>query len=173
MKRIIIVGCIVLIVLISLLPFPQKIERTFYGVNTSNGEKATINLNIKYLRFLFLKDNIYGKITVTSENETITYGKHLQYSGLCPSNNENEFHAFSGWYLNNDTYTRDYGNGISGTDIVGFEPTIVYLSRDFDKILLLHNTNGKTETHKAKRYIGNVSENQEDETAKYFTGFYE
>ena len=54
MKKKLIIVFVVVILLISLLPFPKHIERTYYGVNTENGEKVDIALDMKYLRFLFL-----------------------------------------------------------------------------------------------------------------------
>jgi len=61
MKKKLIIGFVVVILLISLLPFPQNIERTYYGVNAENGEKVDIVLDMKYLRFLFLTNK---RITV-------------------------------------------------------------------------------------------------------------
>ena len=49
MKKKLIIGFVVVILLISLLPFPQNIERTYYGVNAENGEKVDIVLDMKYL----------------------------------------------------------------------------------------------------------------------------
>lgn len=56
MKKKLIISFIVVILLVSLLPFPQNIERTYYGVNAENGEKVDIVLDMKHFRFLFLKD---------------------------------------------------------------------------------------------------------------------
>lgn len=53
MKKKLVIGAIVIILLISLFPYPQKIDRTYYGVNTGNGETIDISVNMKYLRFLF------------------------------------------------------------------------------------------------------------------------
>ena len=174
MKKKLIICAIIMASCISLLPFPQNIEQTFHGMNTSNGEKARIRMDMKYLHFLIFKDKIYGEITVTTEKESIVYGKHLSYTGLYPTNNEDKtMFAFNGVYLNGDTYMRDYGNGLLGTDIVGFEPIRVFLSRDFSKIVVYHSANGKTEKKATKQYIGNVEENKEEETLEYFIGFVE
>ncbi len=184
MKKKLIVWGVVILLLISLLPFPQKIERTFYGIDTIDGQKADISLDMTYLRFLFLKDKIYGTIDVKTEKETFTYGEYLHYIGQTLSvNNENDnAHDFSGWHWNDETYTRDYGNGALGTATVGFEPLLVHMSSDFDKILILHNPGQKIDAHNAdeenesqeeRRYVGCTDKNQLKEAEKYFIGYYD
>ena len=58
MKKKLLVWGIVVILLVSLVPIPQSIDRTFYGVDTLNGKDVDISLDVTYLRFLFLKDKI-------------------------------------------------------------------------------------------------------------------
>lgn len=175
MKKKLIIGFAVVILLISLLPFPQNIERTYYGVNTENGEKIDIFLDMKYLKFLFLKDNISGTITVKTEKETFNYGEHLHYLGQTPSvNNANDrAHDFSGWYYNETMYMKKYENGTVSKAPVGFEPLLVHISSDFTKILILHNTSGEVENQKDSRYIGSVKLNQLENAKEYFSGYYD
>ena len=98
MKKKLIIGVIAGILLISLLPFPQKVNRTFYGVNTQNGEMVDITLEMKYLRFLFLKDKLYGTITVDTKTKLFSYGEHLYYTGRTSINQEKDLaYNFSGW----------------------------------------------------------------------------
>ncbi len=164
-----------LILLISLLPFPQNIERTYYGVNTKNGENVDISLDMKYLRFLFLKDKIYGTITVKTATETFTYGEHLHYTGQSHSaNNTGDYaHDFNGWYYNETMYMKKYENGIVSKAPVGFEGVLAHISSDFNKILILHNTSGEIETQEDSRYIGSVEEGQLEEAKEYFSGYYD
>ncbi len=175
MKKKLIFGFVVVFLLISLLPFPQNIDRTYHGVNTENGEKVDIALDMKYLRFLFLNDKIYGTITVKTETKTFAYGEHLHYSGQTPSvNNANDrAHDFSGWYYNETMYMKKYENGTVSKISVGFEPLLVHISSDFTKILILHNTRGEIETQEDSRYIGNVEQNQLEDTKEYFLGYYD
>lgn len=174
-KKKLIIGIVVVILLISLLPFPQHIERTYYGVNTGNGEKVDIALDMKYLRYLFLNDKIYGTITVKTETETLTYGEYLHYSGQTPSvNNANDrAHDFSGWYYNENIYMKEYENGAVSEMPVGFEPLLVHISSDFNNILILHKTSGKIETQEDRRYIGSIEQNQLEDTKEYFSGYYD
>ena len=113
MKKKLIISFVAVILLISLLPFPQNIERTYYGINTENDENVDITLDMKYLRFLFLNDRMYGTITVKNETQTFTYGEHLHYTGLSHSKNtaDDYTHDFSGWYYNEDMYMKKYENG--------------------------------------------------------------
>ena len=174
MKKKLIIGFVVVILLISLLPFPQHIVRTYYGVNTENGEKVDIALDMKHLRFLFLNDKIYGTITVKTETETFTYGDHLNYLGQYSMLQEKDLaHYFSGWYTNHTMYMKEYENGAVSKGIVGSEPLLVHISSDFDKILIVHNTKGVIETQKDSRYIGCVEQNQLEHTKEYFSGFYD
>ncbi len=174
MKKKLIIGFVVLILLISLLPFPQNIERTYYGINTENGEKVDIALDMKYLRFLFLNDKMYVTITVKTETETFVYGDHLNYQGQTFIHQEKDtVHDFSGWYNNHIMYMKEYENGAISKMPVGSEPLLVHISSDFDKILILHNTKGVIETQEDSRYIGSVEQNQLEHTKEYFSGFYD
>jgi len=157
MKKIII-SCIVIIVLVALivlLPYPQRIKRTFYGVNSFDGEKANISFDMTYYRYLFKRDTISGEIAVTcGEKTTIYREKHLQYNGLWPLNNEDKnLHFFVGWYYNVD---------LSSVPIL--ESVRVYLSKDFNKIVLYH----EPEDSEPKQYIGNVEQGKEQEAMRYF-----
>lgn len=175
MKKNLIIGFVVVILLISLLPFPQNIERTYYGVNTENGEKVDIVLDMKYLRFLFLKDKISGKITVKTETETFTYGEHLHYTGQSHSeNNAGDYaHDFNGWYYNDTMYMKKYENGTVSKAPIGFEGLLVHISSDFGKILIFHNAHGEIKIREDSRYIGSVEQNQLEETKEYFSGYYD
>ena len=106
MKKKLIIWGVVIIFLISLLPFPQRIEKTFYGIDTIGGQKADIELGMTYLRFLFLKDKVYGTIDVKTETEAFAYGENLYYIGRTPSvNNANDkAYDFTGWYYNDTMY---------------------------------------------------------------------
>ena len=176
MKKKLIIGFVVVILLISLLPFPQNIERTYYGVNAENGEKVDIVLDMKYLRFLFLKDKMSGTITVKTDKETFTYGEYLNYTGLSHSKNNDEdyTHDFSGWYYNENMYMKKYENGTVSKMPIGFESLLVHISSDFNKILILHNitTNGEIVGREDRRYIGSVEQNNLEETKEYFSGYY-
>ncbi len=180
MKKKLILGFVAVILLISLLPFPQNIEKTYYGVNTENGEKVNIALDMKYLRFLFFSDKMYGTITVKTKAETFTYGEHLHYTGQTPSvNNANDrAHDFSGWYYNENMYMKEYENGTVSKMPIGFEGLLVHISSNFDKILIFHNTNlhnadEKIGTRENSRYIGNVEQNKLEHTKEYFLGYYD
>lgn len=175
MKKKLIIGFVVVVLLISLLPFPQKVDRTFYGVNTQNGEKVDITIDMKYLRFLLLKDKMYGTITVKTETETFSYGEYLHYTGQSHSeNNAGDYaHDFSGWYYNDTVYMREYENGVISPSPIGMESLLVHISSDLNKILILHDTSGEIENREKGRYIGNVNQNQLEETKEYFAGYYD
>ncbi len=167
MKKRWIIGFIVVILLISLLPFPQKVERTYYGVNIENGEKVDIALDMKYLRYLFKRDKMRGKITVTCEDKTTLYTEHvLQYFGYLPVDNEDEtFHYFWGFYWNTDIIKYDE----QGEIVIGeFEDVKAYLSKDYNKILLCHEPSENAEDPELKQYIGNAENNKQQETTQYF-----
>lgn len=180
MKKKLLIGFAVVILLISLLPFPQSMERTYYGINTENGEKVDIALDMKYLRFLFLKDKMYGTITVKTGEETFTYGEHLHYIGQSHSkNNAGDYaHDFNGWYYNENMYMKKYEDGTVSKMPIGFEGLLVHISSDFDKILIFHNTtfhnaSGEIESREDSRYIGSVKQNQLEDTKEYFSGYYD
>lgn len=158
MRKRIIVFCVVILVLfglIALLPYPQRIERTFYGVNSFNGEKANISFDMTYFRYLFKRDTISGEVTVTCGEKTTVYKENdLLYHGFWPLDNEDEtLHFFVGWYLNVDMLPE-----------VQLESLRLYLSKDFNKMVLYHNP----EDSEPKQYIGNVEKNKEQETIQYF-----
>ncbi len=172
MKKKIIICGVVIIALVCLLPFPQKIERTFFGINTFSGEPAEITLSMNYLRFLFLNDKMSGEITVTSEGKTTVYGSSMFYVGLWPLNNEDKtMHAFTGFYFNPETIMHDYGDGVLGSKVVGSEIANAYISRDFNKILLYHVPSEEAQDAEPKQYIGNIEGNKENETVGYFKGY--
>lgn len=170
MKKKLIVGFVVVIVvifLISFLPFPQHIERTYYGVNTENGEQVDIALDMKYLRFLFLKDKISGTITVETETETFSYGERLDYTGQTSVlREEDPGHHFLGWYRNDTVDPGENENPV-------WEAYMVHISSDFDKILILHHASGDIEAEEDSRYIGSVEQSQLEDTKKYFSGYFE
>ncbi len=175
MKKKLIIVFVVVILLISLLPFPQNIVRTYYGVNTENGKKVDIALDMKYLRFLLLKDKMSGTITVKTETETFTYGEHLHYTGQSHSeNNAGDYaHNFNGWYYNDMMYMKKYENGTASKMPIGFEGLLVHISSGFDKILIFHNANEEIGTREDSRYIGSAEQNQLEEAKEYFAGYYD
>lgn len=183
MKKIITWG-IIIILLVSLLPIPQSIDRTFYGVNTTNGESVDISLDMTYLRFLFLKDKMYGTIDVKTKEETFTYGENLNYIGQTPSVNNagDKAHNLSGWYYNDTMYMREYEKGIVSPSPIGMEAVSVHLSSDFSKILIFHregqkiyahNPNEETEKREKRRFVGCTDKNQLENAKKYFIGYYD
>lgn len=158
MKRKVIILVIAVVLLLVLLPFPQRVEQTYYGVNTASGEKVSISANMHYFRFLILKDKLRGKVTVTQGNQSVIYGEHLHYQGLWPSNNEDKtFHALVGWR---------YADETKEGKPIGFEPAHIYLSRDFSKVLI-----GETRDDGKSQYVGNTEENRTEETLVYFVGY--
>ena len=82
-------------------------------------------------------------------------------------------HALGGYYSNENTYMHDYGSGILGSRLVGFEQVQVYFSPDFSKMLLIHRGKDVPGGTKTKQYVGNLEENKTEETKTYFTGFTE
>ena len=80
MKKKLIIGLIIVVILCSFIPIPKTINKTFYGVNTISNEEVSISIDMKYLRFLFLKDKLYGPITVETPNDTFVYGDLLHYT---------------------------------------------------------------------------------------------
>lgn len=183
MKKIITWG-IIIILLVSLLPIPQSIDRTFHGVNTTNGESVDISLDMTYLRFLFLKDKMYGRIDVKTKEETFTYGEHLHYIGRTPSVNNagDKAHNLSGWYYNDTMYMREYEKGIVSPSPIGMEAVSVHLSSDFSKILIFHregqkiyahNPNEETEKREKRRFVGCTDKNQLENAKKYFIGYHD
>ncbi len=171
MKKILIFALVIVLILL-LVPLPKQVDVSFVATDTFSGEKATITLDMTYYRFLVLKDNLTGTVTVTSPEGTWVYGEHLHYWGLWPSNNEDKsMHAVGGWYLNETSYMHDYGDGILGSNLVGFESVQMFLSPDFTRILLSHQGKDLPESTKRKEYIGHQDESKIDETKAYFTGF--
>ncbi len=159
MRKKIIISCVVIIVLaalIVLLPYPQRIKRTFYGVNSFDGEKANISFDMTYYRYLFKRDTISGKVTVTCGEKTTVYKENdLQYiTDAWPLNNEDEtLHFFIGWYFNADLLPEPI-----------LESVRLYLSKDFNKMVLYH----EPEDSEPKQYIGNIEQGKEQETIQYF-----
>lgn len=173
MKKFLIPALIVILLLL-LVPFPKHVETSYFALDSFSGEKATITLDMTYYRFLVLKDKMTGTISVTTPQGTTVYGEHLNYSGLWPSNNEDKtMHALNGVYFNETSYMHDYGDGVLGSRLVGFEPVRVFLSPDFTKILLSHQGNERPESTKTKEYIGHQEEGKTDVAATYFIGFTE
>lgn len=170
MKKRIISFCIVVAVLlglIALLPYPQRIERTFYGINSFNGEKANISFDMTFLRFLFKRDRMCGEVTVTCGGKKTLYTENdLQYIGYWPLDNEDKtLHYLGGFYWNTDIVTY---NDKGEKDIGDFESIRAYLSKDFSKIVIYHEPSEKAEDTEPKQYIGNIEENKEEETKQYF-----
>lgn len=166
---------IILVLLLCLLPLPQRISKTFCGVNTLNNESVDISLDMNYLRFLLLKDELYGKVTVQTASEAFVCDE-LHYNGQFPSVSQagSSTHDFSGWYFNDTMYMRKEEDGEAIPSPVGFESLILHVSSDFDKILILHNAksdNGENQTK--NRYIGGIDEEHIDDAVKYFSGYYE
>ena len=176
-KRIVFVAVIVA-ALILFVPFPQKIVQEYRGVDTVNGEKADITLDITYLRFLALRDKMTGTISVKSDTEELVYGDSLFYQGMYSVREEDCAHFFSGWYFDEGFYMRRDEFGTVGRMIIGSESTVGYISADFDKILLLHEDKKLTDsvepvTQKRRRFIGAVSEDAIPDALDYFTGHFD
>ena len=72
-KKAIISAIIIILILISVLPLPQKIEKNYYGYDTISGETVDVSLNMKHLRFLLFKDKMSGEIRVTNGDEVTVY----------------------------------------------------------------------------------------------------
>lgn len=153
MKKKIIICAAVLLALIALVPIPKNINRTFYGVETYTDENVNITIDMSYLRFLLLEDKMYGEITVESESESTVYGEHMSYQGLFPTNNDDKtMHSLAGFRYDIEKDT--------------MLPVVIYLSRDFDKILISDRAVGIT-----KQYIGHIEENKAEEVLEYFGGY--
>ena len=153
MKKKIMICVIVVLALIALVPIPQNINRTFYGVETYTGENVNIIIDMNYLRFLLLEDKMYGEITVESKNELTVYGEHMSHQGMFPTNNDDKtMHCFAGFRYD-----------IEKDSML---PVVIYLSRDFDKILISDRAVGIT-----KQYIGHIEENKAEEVLEYFVGY--
>ena len=136
--------------------YPQRIKRTFYGVNSFDGEKANISLDMTYYRYLFKRDTISGEIAVTCGEKTTVYKENdLQYiTDAWPLNNEDKtLHFFVGWYFNVDLLPEPI-----------LESVRLYLSKDFNKMVLYH----EPQDSEPKQYIGNVEQGKEQETIRYF-----
>lgn len=170
---------VLIIVLIFVLPLPKKVEKTYFGVNTENGETVDITLDMKYFRFFVIKDKLYGAITVKTPTETFVFGEHLHYTGQTSINQEKDLaHNFSGWYYNETMHLKEYENGTVSQMPIGFEGLLAHISSDFDKILIFHNTTfensaGEVETRGNSRYIGSAQPSQLEETKQYFSGYYD
>ena len=165
MKKVIITVCVVLILLIALVPIPQKVTRTYHAVNTLNGESAEITLDMMYLRFLFLKDRLNGEIAVTSASRTTVYGEHMYYAGMFPSNHEDVLiHWLTGWHMNEEKST-------AGDNIVGSEQAIAYISRDFNHIVLQHNPRKDASDPQPREYVGTMEADSLSRTLTLFDGF--
>ncbi len=172
MKKKLLIGIVAVILLIFLLPFPQIINRTFYGVNTENGEQVTITFAMKYLRFLLFDDKMYGTITVQTDTQTLTYGEHLYYHGRFPHNADDSMHNIGGWYYNETMYMKEYPDGTISPMPVGFEGLDIHVSTDFTNILILHNVGAVTEIAEKNRYIGSIKPSGLEEAKQYFSGYY-
>jgi len=173
MKKKLIIGVGIILILCSFVPIPQTISKTFYGVNTQNNEEVNISIEMKYLKFLFLKDKLSGTITVNTADGSFTYGDLLHYTSYTSMNADKDMiHNFSGWYYNDTMYMREYENGIKSQAPVGMEPVLVHINSSFDKILVLHNTNEEISGQEKGRYIGSSDKSKLEETKEYFIGFY-
>lgn len=173
MKKKLIIGVVIILILCSFLPIPQTISKTFYGVNTQNDEKVNISIDMKYLKFLFLKDKLSGTITVDTDDGRFTYGDFLHYTSYTSMNDDKDMiHNFSGWYYNDTMYMREYEDGVKSQSPVGMEPVLVHINSSFDKILVLHNTNEEISGQEKGRYIGSSDKSKLEETKEYFIGFY-
>ncbi len=173
MKKKLIIGVMIILFLCSFIPIPQKINKTFYGVNTQNNEEVNISIKMKYLKFLFLNDKLSGTITVDTDDGSFTYGDFLHYTSYTSMNDDKDMiHNFSGWYYNDTMYMREYENGVISQAPVGMEPVLVHINSSFDKILVLHNANEEILGQGRSRYIGSSDKSQLEETKEYFIGFY-
>lgn len=153
MKKKIIICAVIISTIIALVPIPKNINQTFYGVETYTGENVNITIDMNYLRFLLLEDKMHGEITVTSKNELTVYGEHMSYQGLFPTNNDDKtMHFLAGFRYDIEKDT--------------MLPVVIYLSRDFDKILISDRAVGIT-----KQYIGHIAKNKTDEVLEYFVGY--
>ena len=47
MKKRLIIGIVIILILCSFIPIPQIISKTFYGVNTQNDEEVNISIDMK------------------------------------------------------------------------------------------------------------------------------
>lgn len=170
MQKRIMLCCIIFVILlgfIALLPYPQSIERKFYGLNSMNGEKANISFDMTYFRYLLRKDKMLGEVRVTCGEKTTVYTeKDLQYIGDWPLDHEDEtLHYFSGFYWNADIVTY---NERGEKDIGDFESIFAYLSKDFTKFVLYHEPSERSDDTAPKQYVGNIEENKVQETIAYF-----
>lgn len=158
-KKAIISAIIIILILISVLPLPQKIEKTYYGYDTISGEPVDVSLNMKHLRFLLFKDKMSGEIRVTNGDEVTVYGQHLWYQGLWPLTNEDEScHFLTGWYI------KSYDGKTLDSDMLN-----ACISKDFNQMTIYHLPAGAD--RKTKQYICNVKDNKLDETMAYFGGY--
>lgn len=173
MKKKLFIFAGILILCVLLLPLPEKIEKTYNGVNINTGENVKINAEMRYLKFLVLKNKLYGKITLETEDEKLELGDDLAYTGLTPANNEDKtVHMLTGWHFNPNTYVKDEGKDTQCTEVEGFEAAIVYLSRDFNKILVYHQPKKNGETEPRYYTVGDAENDNTEETKTYFAGFY-
>ena len=173
MKKKLIIGLIIVVLLCSFIPIPKTINKTFYGVNTINNEEISISVEMKYMRFLFLNDNIYGSITVETPNDKFVYGDLLHYTSYTSMDADRDMiHNFSGWYYNDTLYMREYENGILSKSPVGMEPLLVHMNSSFDKILIMHSTNEEISGQEKGRYVGCLDKSKLEEAKDYFIGFY-
>ncbi len=174
-KRIkILLGALALLcVLILLLPFPTRVKKQFYATDTYSQKRADISVDITLFQYLLRKDKMKGNITVTTEDDTKVYeSDSLYYAGKWHSNNKDEFvHAFVGFYMNDETYQKDYGEGVEGSQIIGMEAVNVFMSPGFEQLVLYHRQSEKLESPETWQFVGNVETGKSIETREYFKGY--
>lgn len=162
MKKRILIICIIIAVLLGfavITPYPEKIEKTYYGTETYSGEKATISVDMTYMQYLLRRDKIYGEVTVVCGDKTICYQKDFfQYIGFWPLDEDPEaIHYFIGWYWDTDMIRAGRIDSIRA-----------YISKDLSRIMIYHHADENQEDSSPKQYIGNIEEGRNEETKEYF-----
>ncbi len=86
-KKVLAAAVIAAIILIALLPFPQKINTTLYGVQGIVGDAAsaascTIEIKGTCYRYLLKPDTYFGRLAISTIPDTMSENVQLQSSNI-------------------------------------------------------------------------------------------
>ena len=135
----------IVVALVVLAPFPAHVGTTLY---TTNDELTTVLMDVWHLRYLLSENKLLGTITVATPFNSIRYGEHLNFRGLTPKGVGSErLYWFDGYRYDPDVNT--------------MHPVQLYLTQNFDRVLIHEIRNGVPYTQVAGRRTADTAALQE------------
>lgn len=139
------VALAVVIVLVSLAPFPNHVTNTLY---TTDDELTTVLIDMWCLRYVLTENKLLGTVTVATPFSSTRYGEHLNFNGLTPRRmGEEPLYWFSGYRYDTEANT--------------MYPVSLYLTQKFDRVLIREIRDGVPYTTMAGRHNTDAAALQE------------